>query len=147
MKKLITTFASFFLLAISGVFATEIKITPHVLSSFQKEFSRAEEVTWYAGANYYQAAFNLNGQNLFAYFSTEGELLTTARYLSPLHLPIQLLTELKNDFSQYWVSDLFEISSREGTRYYITLENAETSLMLVSRNGIRWKQHSKKAKI
>ena len=32
----------------------------------------------------------------------------------------------------YWVSDLVEVSKSDGTYYYITLENADTQLVLKS---------------
>jgi hypothetical protein len=62
-------------------------------------------------------------------------------------LPIGLLTNLKNDYSQYWVTDLFEVNNKEGVHYYITLEDAETVLKLSSSNGSEWKFVEKNKKI
>lgn len=147
MKKLMIALGFMFTMAAASAFANEVKISSRVLESFKNEFSTAQDVSWIAGSNYYRAAFKMNEQNIFAYYNMEGELMSVARYISSLQLPIHLLTGLKNDYSQYWISDLFEVNNSEGTRYYVTLETADTSLMLVSGNGGDWKQHSKKRKI
>jgi hypothetical protein len=127
--------------------AGEGTISPRVLESFNQEFSGARNVSWVAGSNYYRAAFVINGQNVFAYYTTDGELMSLARYISSQQLPIHLLTTLKNDYDTYWISDLFEVNNNEGTSYYVTLENAETKLMLRSGNGNDWSTHSKRRKI
>lgn len=66
----------------------------------------------------------MNGQRAFAYYSTGGELMGVARYISSLQLPLGLLSNLKNNYSNYWISDLFELSNNDGTHYYVTLEKA-----------------------
>lgn len=135
-----------FSMAVTSAFATDEKISPRVLESFKKEFSTAQEVNWITGNNYYRAAFKTNGQYLFAYYTLDGELAGAARYISSLQLPINLLAKLKKEYSQYWVSDLFEVSNSEGTHYYITLEDADTSLMLKSTNSSEWSSYNKKSK-
>jgi hypothetical protein len=45
---------------------------------------------------------------------------------------------LKREYDEYWISDLFEVSGNEGTAYYITLENANTKLVLKSSGGKGW---------
>ena len=77
----------------------------------------------------------------------DGELLNMGRYISSLQLPLNLLTRLKNAYSEYWISDLFEMSNKEGTHYYVTLENADTSIMLKSLIGGEWETYKKKTKI
>ncbi len=134
-------------LTVTSAFAGEVKVSSQVLESFKKEFSTAQDVSWIAGSNFYRAAFKINEQNIFAYYTLEGELISMARYMSSLQLPINLLTGLKKDYSQYWISDLFEVNNSEGTRYYITLENADATLMMVSNNGGDWKSYNKKRKI
>lgn len=147
MKKMMLALGLILTMTAASAFADEVKISSRVLESFKKEFSTAQDVSWIAGSNFYRAAFKINEQNIFAYYSLDGELISMARYMSSLQLPINLLTGLKNDYSQYWISDLFEVNNSEGTRYYITLENADATLMLVSNNGGDWKQQNKKRKI
>jgi hypothetical protein len=147
MKKRILVLGIFFTMVVTSTYANETKVAPRVLESFKKDFSSVQEVSWVAGSNFFQASFRLNEQTVFAYYNSEGELLSVARYLSSLQLPLRLLTDLKNDYSQYWISNLFEVNNSEGTQYFVTLENASTSLVLVARNGGNWKQYSKKEKV
>ena len=147
MKKMMLALGFLLAMTVSSAFASDEKISSRVLEAFKNEFSTAQDVNWIAGNNYYRAAFKINDQNIFAYYNLDGELISVARYMSSLQLPINLLTGLKNEYSQYWISDLFEVNNSEGTRYYVTLENADAALMLVSGNGGDWKQHSKKRKI
>jgi len=147
MKKMMLALGLMLTIAVSSAFAGDEKISPRVLESFKSKFSTAQEVSWTAGKNYYRAAFKINDQNIFAYYSLDGELLGMARYMSSLQLPINLLGDLKNDYSQYWISDLFEVNNSGGTHYYVTLEDADTALMLKSTNGSEWKSYNKKRKI
>ena len=147
MKKILFVCGLLVTMGISSAFANEVKISPRVLESFKTEFSNAQNVEWQAGDNYYRAAFTMNEQRVFAYYNLEGELVSIARYISSLQLPIILFSNLKNDYSKYWISDLFEVSNSEGLHYYVTLETADTKLMMHSSNGGSWSTYSKKKKI
>ena len=147
MKKIILIMGLMLAVSISSVYANGKKVSPVVLESFNKEFASAQEVSWQEGIGYYKAAFSFNGQNMFAYFSKQGELLSIARYISLLQLPIHLFSDLKKDYSDSWITNLFEVNKKEGTHYYVTLENADTILSLLSSNGSEWKTYSKKKKL
>ena len=69
------------------------------------------------------------------------------RNISSLELPISLQANLKNNYSKYWISDLFEVSNQEGTSYYITMENADSKIVLKSSGNGRWNTYKKMAKI
>jgi len=141
MKKMIMTLA----IAIStlGAFAGEEKVSPKVLDAFKSEFNTAKEVVWAVGQEYYKATFTYNEKHVFAYYNADGELLGVTRYLSPVDLPINLQTSLKKNHSNLWVSDLFEVAKNDGTGYYITLENADTKIILKSTGGSEWTAYQK----
>jgi len=147
MKKILFVCGLLVTMGVSSAFANEVKVSPRVLESFKTEFSNAQNVEWQAGDNYYRAAFTMNEQRVFAYYNLDGELVSIARYISSLQLPITLFSDLKNDYSKYWISDLFEVSNSEGLHYYVTLETADTKLMMHSSNGGSWSTYSKKKKI
>lgn len=146
MKKI--AFVVGFLLAavVSQAYPSE-KVSPKVLASFKSEFSNAKEVEWETGNNYFKASFSLNEQKVFAYYDIEGHLISVARYISSFQLPVHLFSNVKNEYSNYWVSDLFEVSNSEGLHYYITLETADSKLILRSSNGGDWSTHSKNKKV
>jgi hypothetical protein len=144
MKKIIIMLA----VAISSLtaFAGEENVNSTVLSAFNKEFAGAKDVQWTSAENYYKAAFVFNGQNVTAFYQLDGELMAMTRNISSLELPISLQTNLKNNYSKYWISDLFEISNNEETSYYITLENADSKIVLKS-NSTKWNTFKKMTKI
>lgn len=146
MKKIVVVLGLLAVMGTSNAYPSE-KVSPRVLASFKSEFSSAKDVEWDTGNNYFRAAFLLNEQKVFAYYSVEGELISIARYISPLQLPINLFSNLKNDYTKYWISDLFEVSNSEGLHYYVTLETADNKLMMRSSNGGSWTTYSKNKKI
>jgi len=146
MKKILFVFGFLAIVGISSAYPSE-RVSPKVLSSFKSEFSTAKNVEWETGKNYFRATFSLNDQRVFAYYSVDGELISIARYISSFQLPINLFTNLKNDYSKYWISDLFEVSNSEGVHYYVTLETADTKLMMRSSNGGSWSTYSKNKKV
>ena len=146
MKKILFVLGLLALMGVSNAYPSE-RVSPKVLASFKSEFSSATNVEWETGSNYFRAAFSLNEQRVFAYYSVTGELISIARYISTIQLPINLFSNLKNEYSKYWVSDLFEVSNSEGLHYYVTLETADSTLMMRSSNGGNWSTYSKKKKI
>ena len=121
----------------------EENISPKVLQAFKSEFNTAKEVEWTAGSNYYKAAFMYNNKHVFAYYNTEGELIGLTRYISPVDLPLSLQSSLKKIYADYWISDLFEVAKNDGTGYYITLENADSKIILEASDGSEWNVYQK----
>ena len=145
MKKIIVTLA----VALSTLcsFAGEVNVNAKVLDAFNSNFATAKEVTWTASRNYYKVTFVFNDQHVFAFYNADGELMGLTRYISSLALPISLQVSLKKDYSNYWISDLFEVSNSEGTSYYITIENADAKVVLKSAGSEDWKTYQKKTKV
>ena len=146
MKKILFVLGLLAVMGVSNAYPSE-KVSPKVLASFKSEFSSAKNVEWETGNNYFRATFSMNEQRVFAYYSVDGELISVARYISTIQLPINLFSNLKNDYSKYWISDLFEVSNSEGLHYYVTLETADTKLVMRSSNGSSWNTYSKNKKI
>jgi hypothetical protein len=141
MKKMMLTLA----IAVStlGAFAREANVSEKVLKAFTTEFNTAKDVEWTIGSNYYMASFQYNEKYVFAYYTEEGELIGLSRNMSPADLPLNLQTGLKKDYAAFWISDLLEVAKNEGTVYYITLENADTKIILKASGGNGWSQYKK----
>jgi hypothetical protein len=144
MKKMILTLA----VAMSALFsfAGDVAVSSKVLDAFKNDFVSAKEVTWTEGSGYYKASFIFNEQHVSAFYSTDGELMGMTRYISSVDLPINLQASLKKSYGSYWIADLFEVSNSEGTGYYITLENADSRIILKSTTGGNWKVYKKNIK-
>lgn len=124
-------------------FAGEEKVAPEVLDAFNNEFSTAKEVEWTIGSDYYMATFTYNEAHVFAYYNADGRLLGLTRYISPDVLSMNLQASLKKNYSDFWISDLFEVAKNGGTAYYITLENADKKIVLESAGGKDWELFKK----
>jgi len=146
MKKIVFVLGLVIAMGVCSAYPSE-RVSQKVLASFKTEFTNAQDVEWETGNNYFKAAFTMNEQRVFAYYSVDGQLLSIARYISSVQLPVNLFTDLKNDYSKYWISDLFEVSNSEGLHYYVTLETADTKLVMHSGNGGSWSTYSKDKKI
>src|SRR5262249_8389569 len=136
MKKMIVTLA--IAMITLSAFAGEEKVNSKVLNAFNTEFKTATDVEWTTGDNFYRAHFVYNSRHLFAFYNADGELLGLTRYISPLDLSLNLQLDLKKQYCNYWVSDVFEVSKNEGTNYYATVENADMKIVLKSSDGNSW---------
>jgi hypothetical protein len=145
MKKIILTLA-IALGTLSSFAAGEETVSSKVLTAFESDFVGAKEVVWASSRDYYQASFVFNGQHVNAFYGTEGSLIGMTRYISSLDLPLSLQTNLKKEYNNYWISDLFEVSNSEGTTYYITVENADQKITLKSASGENWRTYKKNSK-
>jgi hypothetical protein len=147
MKKIVLSVAVMMSVGLTALFAGVPEINAKVMAAFKNQFSYATETEWSTGSDYYKASFLYNNNYVNAYYSLEGDFLATLRNISSVDLPLMLQAGLKNDYSNFWVSDLYEMSKQDGTSYYITLENADLKIVLRSSNGSAWAQHKKTGKV
>ena len=139
MKKSILSLSLILMIGLSSAFANNFEgVNQKVISSFQKDFSNAKDVKWERSKEYAKATFSLNGQVLFAFYSEEGEMLATTRNILSSQLPINLQNDLKKEYGNFWITDLFEMASGNETAYYISIENADNVIVLKSLDASKW---------
>jgi len=114
--------------------------------SFRKEFKQAEVLSTDAGKDFTKITFKLNGAILNAFYNEKGELLAITHNIRSTELPLSLLMQIKQYYSNYWITDCFEIDANGTTNYYITVENSDTKLTLRS-NESDWETYSRIVKI
>jgi hypothetical protein len=146
MKKIMMVVVLVFSLSTMYAFSGEESVSNSALTAFKNEFAEAKDAAWTVGNNYYEVAFTVCGQNLFAFYSTEGECMGVTRYISSLQLPLYLQGGLKKSYSNYWIADLFEVANSDNSGYYVTLENADSKIVLRSVDGSRWSVYKKLSK-
>jgi hypothetical protein len=146
MKRIITILSLVLTVSLSSFASGDEKVSPVVLESFKSSFKDATEVEWKAKENFYQAQFAMNGQYINAYYDCDGKLMAMTRNISTTQLPIGLQTTLRSEADGYWISDLFEVSNEEGTSYYVTLENADSKVILKSSGNNEWTNFQKQRK-
>ena len=140
MKHRILTLALLLSLSISNIFANtnEEVVNAKAANSFKKEFSQAQDVKWENSKQYVKATFKLNDQVMIAYYTNTGELLGITRNLTTSQLPINLMTEIRKNHKNAWITDLFEVTTNDETNYYITLQDAEQKVVLKSAGSYGW---------
>jgi hypothetical protein len=153
LKRTILLSALMLTLGLSYSFATPAKpatstdeITGDVKASFNKEFKNAQVLNWDVSRKFIKVTFKMNDMILFAFFSGNGQLLAVTRNIVSSQLPISLIRELKQGYTDFWVTDLFEINGDEENCYYITLENADSKLVLRSIDNEKWEVYETKNK-
>lgn len=126
-----------------AVYDGEEKINARVLDAFNREFRTAKDIIWTIGNDYYEASFMYNDQYIAAYYNMDGEVIGLVRNITQQNLPLTLQTELKKNYSDHWISNLFEVTKESGTCYYITVEDADSRMVLKATDGINWSVYRK----
>ena len=147
MKNKILLWTLVLMMSFSTGFAGTITgINEKITESFKKDFATAEDVQWEKSSSFIKATFKLSGQIMFAYYSEEGSLMAVSRNITATQLPIGLLNEVKKNYREFWISDLFEIAMNNETAYYITLQNGDYTLVMKSNGGSSWDVFKKERK-
>jgi hypothetical protein len=146
MKKAILGLALSLLIGTASFANNDETINQKAEQSFKKEFVHAKDVSWQKSGDLVKATFTLNERVLFAYYNETGDLVAITRNITTDQLPIALLASLKKNYSEYWVSDLFEMVSGGQSNYYITLENADHKVVLKSDDFANWSTFKKEKK-
>jgi hypothetical protein len=146
-KKLTFMIAMVLTVGISSSFAAPTDdINVQVKNSFRKDFQKAELIQSEVSRQFTKLTFKMNDMVMFAFYSDNGELLAVTRNIKSSQLPIQLLLQLKKDYNDYWISDLFELNGEDLNNYYITVENADKKITLRSTNNSTWELYERTTK-
>ena len=137
---LVTVLASFFASAKNAGIPAG---SERAAETFKTAFASASDVQWSYSNSVYKASFLLNGQHATAFYNEEGIFMGVTRHISSLQLPLTLQAALKKDNKNMWVSELFEATTEQGVQYYVTLEDADTKMVLKADNGTKWSTFQK----
>lgn len=102
-----------------------------VLKAFSTEFSSAVNVTWSEMKDYglYHATFTSNQQQLDAFFTEEGELVTTARTIDKQQLPLAVTQKMASQYEGMVMDkEVLEFNMSGYTSYYITMRGPKATL-------------------
>jgi hypothetical protein len=146
MKQFILSIITVAMMGASVFAAGNHEVNQKARQSFQRDFSTARNISYEQKEDYVKIQFSFDDQVLYAYYNNEGELLAVIRNIVSTQLPKRLLTNLKKDFNDFWISDLFEMTSNERTTYYVTLENADGTIILKSEDIPCWTVFSRRKK-
>ena len=147
MKNKILIGVFIFITGISSAFANDNEeVDSKIVRSFQKEFAGAQNAHWVTTKDFVKVTFTLNEQVVYAYYGQDGSLLGVTRNILSGQLPINLLTDFKKNYSNYWITDLFEMAVKGDNVYYLTLEDSDHKVVLKSNGTNGWDVFSKDKK-
>ena len=148
MKNKILIGVFIFITGISSAFANDNKeeVNSKIMRSFQKEFAGAQNARWVTTKDFVKVTFTLNEQVVYAYYDQNGGLLGVTRNILSGQLPINLLTDFKKNYSNYWITDLFEMAVNGENVYYLSLEDSDHKVVLKSNGTNGWDVYRKDKK-
>lgn len=142
MKKIILALAVILTAGFSKGFANNpVDVSKKAVAAFHSDFHRAKDVRWKESPKYVQAQFNVDNKVMFAYYKPDGSFICLIRNILTTELPAYLRKDIRKNYSSYWVSELFEVNTDEGSSYFIRMENGDGSLILNSENGSKWRTY------
>ena len=132
MKKLMTILTAIVLLFSATAFAAGgEKVTAKVKVAFEKDFQKAQNVSWENTNNFYFASFTINNLVVSAAYNEDGELVGTSRKIAVTQLPLNISLTLSQKYNEYKVyEEATEISFDGETHYLVTVANAKQTLRL-----------------
>ena len=137
MKKIIISLVMV-LTAFASAFAGEENIDQRVVKAFGKEFTKAKDVKWSVEAHLYKATFTYRDNIISAYYDKNARLISVIRHMLSTDLPYHLQRELKEYYSDYWVTNLFEMTKENAISYHVVLKNAAETIILSSSDEQSW---------
>lgn len=121
-------------------------IDERIKRAFEKEYAGAADVTWYVYDEYIKVDFSFNGMQLVGFYSKDGRTLGVARNIYFSSLPLMLQIEQKKNYKGFWITEIYELANGDGTRYYITMENADKIIKLGASGSDNWEVVKKQDK-
>lgn len=131
MKRAFVALFALSTFGIPSLIASEYRdIDPKILSAFQKEFSFAKNVKWEVKGELAQVNFLLYDQGIVAWYNSNAELITTARNILYMQLPISVIKSLERDYPDAGLYGIVEFTHRNETFYHIQAEKKNKKYLL-----------------
>lgn len=136
MKKIFVALFAFLTIGLATSFANEEhNIDPSILSAFQKEFSFAKDVKWEMKGEFAQVYFSLNDHGFVAWYNSNAELVSTARNILYMQLPLSVIRALEKNYSDAHFSGIIEVTRNNETFYQLYAERKNKEFLLRASPG------------
>jgi hypothetical protein len=122
MKKTFLAVSCFIMLAIP---AFSNMPNEKVLKVFNATFLSPEQVRWSEYESYYDVSFVQSGIRSRVKYDKDGNFLSSLRYYSEEHLPLNVVSELKKKFADKKVFGVTELTNEDEVTYFVKLEDAK----------------------
>jgi hypothetical protein len=146
MKKTIfATALALTMIAGSSLANVPESVNRNILSTFNRSYENAQDVSWETNDHFTKAKFTLNGKVTFAYYRESGELIATTRNVQVSELPETLRLDLVKKYgSTRWLTELFEVVSEQENAYYASLTDGDKVIVYKADASGTWNEYSRK---
>lgn len=136
MKKLFIAAVLAVALGTSAFAGDANKLSYRVKNNFELNFEGAKNVNWTVRESFVKASFILAGEQVEAFFSTEGELIGTARKVQYDALPVKALKKIESKHPEAKVLESIEYDHEGDRNYFVSLEDkGKKHILQVSLTG------------
>lgn len=97
--------------------------TEKILTSFNKAFPQAKNVSWTEDESAYVVYFAKGEEQCRIWYSKEGEILKTIRYYENNLLHPFIRAKVEEKYKDRQIHSVTEVSSTAGTEYFIVLQD------------------------
>ena len=131
MKKIFVALLAFLTIGAATSFANEEhNVDPGILSAFQKEFSFAKDVKWEMKGEFAQVNFSVNDHGFVAWYNSNAELVSTARNMLFMQLPLSVIRAMEKNYSDTDLSGIIEVTRNDETFYQLHAEKKNKKFLL-----------------
>jgi len=128
------------LLSVSCVMAMASEgedVTSAVRESFEYKFGKDVTVSWKHIKDMYVGYFNLNGQQIEAYFYDNGELMATGKNIEKNKMDEKTKMAISKKFEGCWIREVYELTlTNQAPEHLLILGNLRfTAIVKVSQTG------------
>ena len=117
----------FFAVAVATGFSTasHAEVSEKVKKLFNESFRDVTNVHWSDYQQYYEVKFTRASISTRMLYDTDGNILETYRYYGEDQLPPMLISKLNHKYTDREIFGVTELSSENGTTYYIVMDDAK----------------------
>jgi hypothetical protein len=146
MKRSIIVFAAILTVITTTAFVGAKPGGNPAEATFQKEFSGATNVEWTQAKDVISVSFVLSDSRILAYFTTDGELIGTARNVLFNQLPLAVIKEINNRYGNAPISDIIEYTSGMDTFYgmYVDTPTKHLKIKVTAEGDVTVQQKTRK---
>lgn len=138
MKRIVIALSVLFTLATTTTaFAGEVKVSSSVMQAFKARFADAVNVSWSEANGFTIAEFTLDDTRHFAYYNAAAELTVVAQPLTIKELSKVQQTNLRKNYADYTVVDVYQLEDNDGVKFYTIVENSSKKIIL-STTSSKW---------
>lgn len=131
MKRAMMALAVLLITGFTATTAQDSSVIEHrVLSAFENEFSFAKNIKWNREGENTKVSFTLNDQAFLAWYSPEGELLSVARNILYMQLPLAVIKTFEQYYADAQLAGITEVTRNNETVYYIQSERRGKKYLL-----------------